>query len=136
MLEIGDVTECRERDCNDHLASVRRRGIVGKEINHIASHRRTVQRAGEQAGHQHEPIALIATDRHKKPFVCPAWVGERLPLAIYHPAFGHHLAALRFVSYLAISCDRRRHVQQDSGFLTRRHANCNRVGPEEHINAA
>jgi hypothetical protein len=58
--------------------------------------RRAVERPGEEADDEREPVALVAADRQQQPSAALR-IGEGLALAVDHPAFGHRLAALRFV---------------------------------------
>jgi hypothetical protein len=78
----------------------------------------------------------VAADRQQEAFVRPRRIQQRPSLAIDHPAFGHHLAALCLGLDLAVGGDGRRHVQHHRRFLARRDAGRDRIGRQQHVHAA
>jgi len=59
-FEPFQIVEGGNVDGEDRLAGVGGRGVVGVEVDHIASHRGVVERAGEDAEHQRHAVALVA----------------------------------------------------------------------------
>jgi len=85
------------------------------EIDHLSAHRRPAQGSRQQANDQRKPIALVASfhtaERQQHALVGPGRIGQRLALAVDHPAFRHGLALLRGDLDLAVGGDRCRHVE-------------------------
>jgi 5-methyltetrahydropteroyltriglutamate--homocysteine methyltransferase len=95
-----------------------------------------VERPRQQTEHQREAGALVPADRQQEPVIGAGRVGQRAALAVDHPAFRHRLALLRGDLDLAIGGDRRRHVEDERRFFECRHGNRDRVGGEQHVDAA
>ena len=110
------------------------------EVDHVPAHRRTAQGACEQADDHGEPIALVArlhaAERQQHAFVGAPGVGQWLALAIDHPAFRHGLAAQRLGFHFAVSRNCRRHVEDNRLFIAGGNSCGNRVGRQQHVEAA
>jgi hypothetical protein len=135
-LERRRVAERGEIDHRDRLAGVGGGREVAVEVEHVLAHRRAVERAGEQADDQREAVALVAADRQQEAFVGTLRVEQRPALAVDHPAFGHRLASLRLRLDLAIRGDRGRHVEHDRRLVARGDGDRDRVGRQQHVEAA
>ena len=75
--------------------------------------RGAIERAGENADDQAQAVAFVIADRQQMAFVGALGIGQRLAVAIDHPADRHRLAALRLEPHLAVGGDGRRHVEHD-----------------------
>src|SRR6202048_1153618 len=93
------------------------------EIDDLLAEGGSVESAGEEPDHQAQAIALVVADRKKEPLVRALGIGERLAVAIDHPAHRHLLAALSLEPHLAERSNGRRHVEHDRRLIQR--GNCN-----------
>src|SRR5579885_3434592 len=85
-LELVGRHERVDRERGNRLAGIG--GLAGllDEVDHIAAERGAVERAGEEADDQAQAVALVIADRQQMALVGALGVGERLALAIDHPA--------------------------------------------------
>ena len=118
------------------MAGVGDRGIVSVEVDHVLAHGRAIQRAAQQADDQRQPVTLVAADGQQETFIRALGVGERLAFTVYHPAFGHHLAALCLGFHFAVGGHGGCHIEHDGRCApARRQAHRQRVGGEQHVDA-
>ena len=134
--ECGDVVERLDVESAEELAGIGGRLRVGIHVDDVLAEKRAVQRAGEDADHQRQPVTLGAADRQQEAFIGPARIEQRFALAVDHVAFRHHLTALRQHLDLAVGRHRCRHVEDDGLFILGRDRNCDRVGRQQHRRAA
>ena len=90
----------------------------------------------KQPDDEREPVALVVADRQQETFVGALRIGQRLALAVHHPADRHRLAALRLRFHLAVGRDGRRHVEHDRRLFARGHRDRERIGREQHVEPA
>ena len=79
-------------DRDDRLAGVGDAVVVVVEVDHLAAHRgavRACRRAGRRSAPGHSPCSRLLPDRQQEAFVGALRVGQRLALAVDHPAHRH-----------------------------------------------
>ena len=135
-LELAGGMKASIDNGRDRLAGIGRLAGLLDEIDHVAAERRAVECAGEEPDDQAQSGSLVVADRQQMAFVGALRIGQRLALAVDHPADRHLFAALRLEPDLAVGGDRRRHVEHDRRFVQRRHRDRHRIGAEQAFAAA
>src|SRR5262245_10608223 len=104
-LQRFNRREARDVERDDHLARIRRSRIVFVEVDHVASKRGAVQRAGKQTEYKRQARSFVAADRKQKAFLGAPRVSQGVTMRVDHPTFRHHLASLSFGFHLAVRRD-------------------------------
>src|SRR5580704_2593453 len=130
-LELGRRNESVDRYGRDRLSGIGRLAGFLDEIDHVATHRGAIERAGQDADDEAQTVALIFADRQQIAFIGFLRIGQRLAVAVDHPADWHLLAPLRLEPYFAEGGHRRRHIKDDRRLVARRHRDRHRTGAEE-----
>ncbi len=86
VLELSRGHKGLDGQRHDRLAGIGCLASLFDKVDHLASHRGAVQRAGKERDDEAQPIAFIITDREQMAFVGALGIGQRLALAVDHPA--------------------------------------------------